>query len=410
MSRFKCIFLITILLALQACSSTIPLEARHQASGLNTQFNGEQLSFADYVLSSRAMIAKTHKAANATELNKMVDGNSPFEMVPAASCPSGHGKPYRRGILLSHGLSDSPYFMRKLGEFFQENCFKVMAVLLPGNGTQPGDLLDVSWRAWVKAEAYGTDKLAAEVDEVYLAGYSTGGTLSVYQSQRDERVRGLFLFAPALKVSSFAALASLHKIISWAIPSAKWLSIKLDRDWYKYESFPANAATQIYELTKEIDLQSLAVKIPVFAAASEDDTTVDTPTTIKFMANTLNPASKLVLYSRDLNHRPEGMPAEKLEMVNSVFPDQKILSSAHTAIVLPPSDLHYGIAGEYLNCNHYFPDEMDKYRTCHNHSEEDFQGELTKDNLNAGIMRRLTYNPNFAALKVSMKKFIDKLP
>ena len=37
------------------------------------------------------------------------------------------------------------------------------------------------------------------------------------------------------------------------------------------------------------------------------------------------------------------------------------------------------------------------------------QGEITEENLKAGILRRLMYNPNFAALKVSMRQFIDKL-
>ncbi len=76
--------------------------------------------------------------------------------------------------------------MRHLAEFFLENGFRVMAVLLPGHGTQPGDLLEVTWQEWAKTVAYGAYKLAEEVDEVYLAGYSTGATLSVYQSLRDK--------------------------------------------------------------------------------------------------------------------------------------------------------------------------------------------------------------------------------
>jgi esterase/lipase len=401
-----------IFLALQACTATTPLAARHQASGLNTQFNGGQLSFADYVAQSRDMIRKTHAADYAAELDKIVDGNAPFELKPPASCPSGHGKPYRRGVLLTHGLTDSPYFMRYLGSFFRENCFRVMAILLPGHGTQPGDLLDVSWKAWTQAEAYGTDKLADEVEEVYLAGFSTGGALSVYQSQNDPRVRGLFLFSPALKVDPLAALANLHKIYSWAIPSAKWLDIMPDKDIYKYESFPKNAAAQIYALTQAVDsrLKEHAVSIPVFAAASRDDTTVETPATIEFMSHTLNPSSRLILYSTDVKNVPPGIPAEKLEMVNSVFPEQKILSSAHTAILLPPDDRHYGVAGDYSNCLHYYPGEMEKYDACNNKPRDDFQGELTETNLKAGILRRLMYNPNFAALELSLKKFIDNLP
>ena len=397
-----------LFLMLQACA-TAPLAPRHQVSGLNTQFNGDHLAFADYVKQSRAMISMTHAAANAADLDKIVDGNAPFELKPPASCPSGHGKPYHRGVLLTHGLSDSPYLMRALGTFFQQNCFRVLAILLPGHGTQPGDLVDVRWQEWAKAEDYGTDALAAEVDEVYLGGFSTGGALSVYQSQEDARVRGLFLFSPALEVDALAALGEVYK---YRLFGFAWVDVMPDKDIYKYESFPKNAAAQIYDLTKAVKsrLQEHAVRIPVFAACSQDDTTVHTSATIDFMAHTLDPNSKLILYSTEPERAQPGISPEKLEMVNSVFPEQKILSSAHTAIVVPPQDKHYGIAGDYSNCIHYYPDEMEKYDACNNNPGEDFQGELTKENLKAGILRRLMYNPNFASLELSMKKFIDGLP
>lgn len=411
MKHIYSIFFASLLLSAQAFAASLPLESRHQVSGLNTQFNGNQLGFAEYVTRSRAMITKTRASADTADKEKIIEGNAPFELKPAASCPAGNGKPYRRGVLLTHGLTDSPYFMRHLATFFQENCFRVMAILLPGHGTQPGDLLDVSWQDWVKAEAYGTDKLAAEVDEVYLAGFSTGGALSIYQSQTDKRVRGLFLFSPAVKVTALAALANLHKIYSWASESAKWLDVMPDKDYYKYESFPKNAAAQIYYLTQQVNSRMLEqdLSIPVFTAASQDDTTVNTPATIDFMAKSKHPSSRLVLYSTDVKKSPAGFPADKLELVNSVVPEQKILSSAHTAIALPQEDAHYGIAGMYSNCNHYFSDEREKYDVCNSKPKEDLQGELTKENLGKGTMRRLMYNPNFPALKVSMKKFIDNL-
>ena len=404
-------FLVGACLAISQADAAVQLEARHQPTGLNTLFNGDKLSFPDYVERSRAMIAKTHAGVGVTELEKIVDGNAPFELMPAASCTAGKDKIYRRGVLLTHGLTDSPYFMRDLAAFFQKNCFRVMAILLPGHGTRPGDLLDVSWREWAKAEAYGTDRLAAEVDEVYLAGFSTGGALSVYQGLRDKRIRGLFLFSPAFKVSWKGAVANLHKIYSWAFPAAKWLDIMPDKDLYKYESFPKNAGAQIYALTRKIhaQLQDQGISVPVFAAASMDDATVDTSATVEFMTHAGNPTSKLVLYTTEPANAPQDVPAVKLEMVNSVFPDQKILSSAHTAIVLLPDDKHYGAAGDYSNCIHYYPDEMEKYKSCNNHPGEDFQGELTEQNLKVGILRRLMYNPNFPALELSMKKFIDSL-
>ena len=394
-----------------------PLEARHQPSGLNTRFNGEPLAFADYVARTRDMLSRAHCVAGGIDLEKIVDGNAPFELKPPPDFLAGQQKPYRRGVLLTHGLSDSPYSMRHLAAFFQENGFRVMAILLPGHGTQPGDLLEVTWQEWVKTVAYGAYKLAEEVDEVYLAGYSLGGTLSIYQSLHDSRVRGLFLFSPALKITQWAAWANLHKIYSWWMPARKWVGIKPDQDIYKYESLPKNAAAQIYALTQALNIQlqqpqlpGQGLDIPIFAAASADDITVKISATMEFMARTRHPASKLVLYITEPEKSPAKFPAEKLELVSSVIPEQKILSSAHTAIVIPAEDKHYGVAGEYSNCVHYYPAEMEKYAACITRPSTNFQGEVTEENLKTGIVQRLMYNPNFAALKVSMKRFIDKLP
>jgi len=396
--------------------ATPPLEKRHQPSGLNSRFhgnslvNGSRLAFADYVARTRDMLYRAH--AGAANLENIVDGNAPFELKPPPGFSSGQQKPYRRGVLLTHGLSDSPYSMRHLAAFFQQNGFRVMAVLLPGHGTQPGDLLDVAWREWAKTVAYGAYQLAEEADEIYLAGYSTGATLSVYHSLRDNRVRGLFLFSPALKITRRAAFANLHKLYSWLIPSARWVDIKPDLDIYKYESFTRNAAAQTYALTRELGrkLQGHRLDIPVFTAASADDMTVKTSVIFEFTKHACPPSSRLVIYTTEPEKFPRDFPADRLELVNSVFPAQKILSSAHTAIVLAPEDRHYGVDGEYSNCVHYYPDDMEKYAACLEHPGQDFQGEITGKNLEAGILRRLMYNPNFAALKVSMERFIDDLP
>lgn len=388
------------------------LGARHRSSKLNTRFNGNQLPFADYIALTREMLTKAHSALGATDLEKITDGNAPFELRPPVGFTPGQKKTYRRGVLLVHGLTDSPYFMRYLAEFFQQNGFRAMAILLPGHGTQPGDLLDISWREWARAVAYGTDRLAEEADEIYLAGFSAGGTLSVYQSLCDERVRGLFLFSPAFEVSPRAAHANLHKLYSWLMPSAKWVGIRPDKSLYKYESLPRNAAAQMHALIKRMNslLRDHEVSIPVFAAASEDDMTANTPTTLEFMARLNHPASRLVLYTTDTRQHPAGISAEKLELVNSVVPEQNILSSAHTAVVLPPDDPYYGAAGEYSNSIHYYPDDLEKYHACNHNNGKILQGEITEANLKAGTLRRLMYNPNFAALKISMKGFIDNLP
>ena len=395
-----------------ATQITFPsLGVRHHSSGRNTSFTSTSLIFSEYVEHSRKLIAEVRAGISLGNLDKIVEGNAPFELRPAEGYPAGKEKTYQRGILLTHGLTDSPYDMRHLATFFQENGFRVMALLLPGHGTQPGDLLEARWQEWVKTVEYGVGQLAAEVDEVYLGGYSVGGALSLYQSLRDERVRGLFLFAPALKVSYKAAFANVHKIYSWLLPTAKWLAIKPDTDIYKYESFPKNAAAQIHALTKAVraELAKRKVSIPIFSVVSQDDATVNAATVIEFMSQATHAANKLVYYFSNPEKIPSGLEKDKIECVNSVLSRERICSSAHTALLVPREDEYYGERGTYSNCHHYYPREMAKYRACIERADAVLQGEITKMNLKQGTLRRLTYNPNFPGLKVAMKRFIEQL-
>jgi len=376
------------------------LGLRHRPSGVNTSFGDTGLSFATYVQRTEAMLQQVHAGKN--EQKKIVVGNAPFGLHPTGEFEKGQERPYRRGVLLTHGLIDSPYHMRHLAAFFQRNGFRVMAVLLPGHGTQPGDLLNARWQEWAKTVAYGADCLAAEVDELYLAGFSAGAALSVRHAANDARVRGLFLFSPALEITSLARWANLHQLYSWLLPSAAWLDVMPDRDIYKYESFCRNAATQMYALTRTLPQGEM--QLPVFAAASADDTTVNSTATLRFMQRARHPLSKLVWYATRKIEQPN------VVWVNSVVPEQRILSSAHTAIVMPPDDSHYGAAGTYSNCLHYYRYDSKRYLACMAQAQPAWQGEITAQNLKHGLLRRLMYNPHYAAMENSMQKFIEGLP
>ncbi len=226
----------------------------------------------------------------------------------------------------------------------------------------------------------------------------------------DSRVNGVFLFSPALKVSALAAWANLHKLYSWLRPSAKWVDIMPDADVYKYESFPKNAAHQMHALIADLHtrMRGRRLEIPVFTAASADDTTVNSSATVEFMARARHACSKLVYYTSDT--ALPGIEKSRVELVSSIVPEQNIVSFSHLSILLPPEDSHYGRAGEYSNCLHYYPDDMEKFAVCRNNSPAVRQGEVTENSLRAGVMRRLTYNPHFIQMEASMRKFIGNLP
>ncbi|NCN88436.1 MAG: hypothetical protein GW936_03185 [Gallionella sp.] len=369
------------------------LEPRHRASGMNARCAAAGLTFADYVRQTRAMLREV-RAESA------IDGNAPFDLLPAGDFQRGRNKPYRRGILLTHGLSDSPYHLRHLAAFFQRNGFRVMAVLLPGHGTQPGDLLAVRWQEWAKTVAYGADCMAAEADELYLAGFSAGAALSVHHAAQDARVLGLFLFSPALEIAARARWANLHKLVSWLMPQAAWVNVLPDADPYKYESFCKNAAAQMHALTRALPRDGL--NLPVFAAASADDATVHTDATLRFMQRVRHPLRKLLWYAAQDPRQAD------VEWVNSYLPEQHILCGAHTAVVMPPDDAHYGARGDYANCQHYYAQDGERYAACM--TRPDWWGEVLPQYLARGVLRRLTWNPHYAAMEAAMQAFIEGLP
>lgn len=392
----------------------IALAERHCPSGINTFFPENPGTFADYIDHCREMIAQARSGASARDRERIVAGNAPFELHPETSTDKGKNAPYRRGILLVHGLSDSPYFMRHLGAFFQVQGFRVMAILLPGHGTRPGDLLDMQWGEWQKAVAYGVERMALEADQVFIGGYSAGGALAVLQALHDIRIRGLFLFAPALQISSRARFSNWHRSYSWLYSRAKWLNIFPDADIYKYESFPKNAAAQMYQVTQAVRkaLAVSALELPVFTVASQEDVTVDSSATLVFMRNLRNSASRMVYYHGGDIQPSESERSRNFEPVLCKLPEQKILSSAHTAIVMPAEDKYYGAHGEYRNCLHYLAENGTHLHQCltPDAGADVWQGELTQRNLSVGTVCRLTYNPVYSAMEAAMRRFMADLP
>ena len=139
-----------------------------------------------------------------------LDWNAPREWRP-------EGQP-QKGILLVHGLGDSPWTFHDIGQYLAAHGFLVRAVLLPGHGTRPEDLLHVKLRDWQRVVDEQTKALQKEVKEVYLGGFSLGGDLVLDYAYAHPEIAGLLLFSPAFK--SDEPFAWVAPWISWAVP---WL-------------------------------------------------------------------------------------------------------------------------------------------------------------------------------------------
>src|SRR5512141_512461 len=97
-----------------------------------------------------------------------VNWNRTFEITPEH--PVG-------GVLLLHGLTDSPYSLRSIGENLGSRGFDVVGLRLPGHGTAPSGLLNFEVEDLVAAVRMAMRDLRGQLGPdrpIYIVGYSNG--------------------------------------------------------------------------------------------------------------------------------------------------------------------------------------------------------------------------------------------
>ena len=170
----------------------------------------------------------------------------------------------RGAVLLLHGLSDAPYSLHAVGKEFHDRGFAVVTLRLPGHGTVPAALTKVDWKDWAAATtlaARHAAALAGTGKPFYIAGYSTGAPLALMYALRaidDPSLpmpKRLFLFSPAIGVSEFAVMTNAAAGLAFVpgLGKARWLDVLPEYDPYKYNSFPVNAANQVWRLTRALE-------------------------------------------------------------------------------------------------------------------------------------------------------------
>lgn len=314
-------------LLLQGCAGT-PLERWHDAdlseeytqrdSAVVKDFDGylelEQRLFAQldeevYSHTAQGMahsLVRYSDGSAADPRKRIPDWNRSFELSSASP---------RGGVLLLHGMSDSPYSLRALGERLNREGYWVIGLRLPGHGTAPSGLKHVRWEDMAAAVRLAMAHLHTRVGQAptHIIGYSNGGALAVnfVLDAMDTPVlpmpASLVLISPAIGVHSAAALASWKRRLGQlpGLGGLEWLSVEIEFDPYKYNSFATNAADQVHRLTRSIAarLDSGAQRAssrafpPTLVFKSNADATVSTEAVVTRLLNRIvSEGHELVLF------------------------------------------------------------------------------------------------------------------
>ena len=253
-------------------------------------------------------LARYSAGSAADPRNDQPDWNRSFELTPEA--PAG-------GVLLLHGMSDSPYSLRALAETLRRRGYWVIGLRLPGHGTAPSGLKHITMHDMAAAVLLAMEHLSSKLGEkpIHMVGYSTGASLALdfalnaVDGKASLAPASLVLISPAIRIHPSAALASFKNGLS-VVPglgSLAWLQILPEFDPYKYNSFATNAGDVVHRMTRSLDGRVARVRSkpgellpPILVFKSTVDSTVTTETVVDNLLARLTPhRHELVLF--DIN-------------------------------------------------------------------------------------------------------------
>ena len=238
--------------------------------------------------------------------------NRSFELAPDA--PVG-------GVLLLHGMSDSPYSLRALGETLNRRGYQVLGLRLPGHGTAPSGLRFITWQDMAAAVRLAMDHLRTALGSrpIHIIGYSTGGPLALdyalkaVEGATEPSPASLVLVSPAIRVHPASALARLKDSLSVlpGLHGLAYLTVMDEFDPFNYNSFATNAGAQVHAITRAVDRHIAALAQdpaaagrfpPILALKSTVDSTVTTEAIVDNLLKPLPPdRNELVLF--DINRQ-----------------------------------------------------------------------------------------------------------
>ncbi|MBM3422917.1 MAG: alpha/beta hydrolase [Chlorobi bacterium] len=199
-----------------------------------------------------------------------------------------HRNTPRKAVVLVHGLSDSPYFMTAIAEyFFNYLGYNVYLPLLHGHGLkEPNGMEAVDLDEWKANAAYAIGAAASKADEVSVGGLSTGGTLGFYMATVNPDVNGsLYLFSAALDLAGgpYGLIGEIRENLLQTF-FADFLDTNqplVGENPYRYTHVDIDGAAELARLIGETDslIGGFSRRFPysrkVFAAHSACDTTSD---------------------------------------------------------------------------------------------------------------------------------------
>ena len=184
-------------------------------------------------------------------------------------------------VLLLHGLSGSPFEMRHVAERLHADGARCLGPVMPGHGGDPRALAGLSWRTWVEGARQELFRLEG-ARRTCVVGCSMGALVAlVLAHEHPDRVDGLALLAPALRLAASiraAGVLARSRLARFLPPLPKGPSDVRDPEMRRRNpalpGVPLTALAELLALGRHADRILPGVAAPAVVVAGGRDHTV----------------------------------------------------------------------------------------------------------------------------------------
>lgn len=131
-----------------------------------------------------------------------------------------------KAVLLFHGLTGSPFEMKKYGDFLFKNGYDVFCYSFPGHGERISEIETVTWQDWCDFAQKKYDILRKNYNQFFVSGLCLGAAMSVYLGEHNKDITGIVALSTTLFLDGFC--------IPWTISLLPFALSTIIRFYYTF--------------------------------------------------------------------------------------------------------------------------------------------------------------------------------
>lgn len=237
-----------------------------------------------------------------------------FELIHEDKC--------ERAVLLFHGMTGSPFELKKYGQYLFAQGYDVYADCLPGHGDKVEDIYTVKFTDWVDFSCSKFKELKQTYKEVFVSGICLGSVLALAVAEMyPNEVDGVIALSTTLYLDgwrlpwySFLMPLGLSTLVRfyYSYPECEPHGIKnlrtrnvikrlLEKGDVGMNDFPMTAIYELLKLSSFVRKDLKKVVAPILLIHSEEDD-LSSPRSVKTVYNKISSEDKNMIILKDSYH------------------------------------------------------------------------------------------------------------